>query len=152
MRFWKHHKMNDLHGKTDVRDLNCAGASASLFGHEHRPICPFADSRPRALADAYTPCKSLRCGVSRSSFWVSPTTHLHGIRPTDMARRSAGYCRLPQCASQHEIPFGFSRADCKVHFGRCQRGARLAALAALLLGLSAPPLPLPRWPARSASR
>jgi len=97
MRFQKVYKMSGLRSKTDVRNLNSAGYHASLFGHEHWPLRPFANFRTDALANAFPLGGALRCGVARPTFRLSPAAHLHGFCPTGMEGRVAGYRRLPEC-------------------------------------------------------
>jgi len=131
MRFQKVHKMSVLRGKTDVRDLNSVGYLASLSGHEHWPLRPFANPRPGALANAFPLGGALRCGVAHPTFRLSPAAYLHGFCSTDMEGRVAGYRRLHECAASNSLPPWLPGTDSPVHFGRCERTARLAAVGGL---------------------
>jgi hypothetical protein len=85
-----------------VSGSGASGAGGDGAGAEPkctRQVTP-GPARVRSACDPRPLGRALQCRVSRLSFSVSPTTHLHAIRPTDMARRIARYCRLPQRTPQ----------------------------------------------------
>lgn len=58
----------------------------------------------------------------------APATHLHGLRPVDLARGTAGHRHLFECETFDSASFGIQPTRCKIHSRGRQRTERLVAL------------------------
>src|SRR6478609_7040430 len=120
--------MSELRLKNDVTLLNFSKVSGMVSPDELRTPHPFANPRPRGSQDAFPLGQTLRRRVPRPSLWLPPAAHLHGLRPVDLARGTAGYRHLFECEAFDSASFGIQPAHCKIHTRGCQRTARLAPL------------------------
>src|SRR5665213_3674726 len=123
--------MNLLRMETDVTHLNFGSMSGRILAHEHGPLYFVSSSRPRPSPDPGPTGRTLRCPVAGPAFRRSPATHLHGLRPTDLARGTAGHRHLLECQAGGALPLGLSRTGGQTDFGRCQRTTGLAAVGGL---------------------
>jgi hypothetical protein len=119
----------------DVRDLNSVERVLLFAPDEFRPIHPLSSSRFGSLANPLSFVGALQCRGAGEAFRSSSAIHLHGLCAVDLARKVEGYRSVPQCQTRGSLPFGFPRASCKVHAGRCQRTLRLAVVAGFDDGL-----------------
>jgi len=64
---------------------------------------------------------------------VHGSVSLHGVRSTDLSRKSARYRNVPQFPSTKTLSHGIPGDDRQIHVGRCQRASRLSHLSGLRL-------------------
>src|ERR1039458_1668523 len=113
-----------------VTDFNLRHTSdfcqESAYAHRKTGVCSIDGAS--AITHVSSVCCQIFKSISNTQVLSSRSVPLHGLRATDISRKSARHRNLSARSPSQALSSGHTRQHRQEHTGRCQREARLPHL------------------------